>query len=161
MSAKAAAKTKAAPSHPKFSVMITSAIAALKERAGSSRQAIRKYIMANYGVDADQSKGHFGLAVKRMVAKGHLVAVKASFKLSDAAKAGTKKKSKAPKAAAAPAAAAPKKAAPKKKAAAAKPKAAAAKKAPAAKTAAPKKAAAAKKAPASKKAAPKKAAAKK
>jgi histone H1/5 len=33
--------------HPKYSEMVGKAISALKERGGSSRQAILKYIMAN------------------------------------------------------------------------------------------------------------------
>ena len=36
--------------HPTFAVMIAAAIAELKERKGSSRQAIEKYIAANYKV---------------------------------------------------------------------------------------------------------------
>jgi histone H1/5 len=35
---------------PKYSEMVGKAIAALKERGGSSRQAILKYIMANFNV---------------------------------------------------------------------------------------------------------------
>merc|ERR1712154_502290 len=48
---KAAAKPKAPAAHPKYSVMIAAAITALKERTGCSRQAILKYICANYKVD--------------------------------------------------------------------------------------------------------------
>jgi histone H1/5 len=52
--AKVAPKKKAAPKkpaeHPKYSEMVVAAIAALKERKGSSRQAILKYIQANYKV---------------------------------------------------------------------------------------------------------------
>ena len=40
-----------ASQHPKYSVMIESAIKALKERNGSSRQAILKYVTANYALD--------------------------------------------------------------------------------------------------------------
>jgi histone H1/5 len=36
--------------HPKYSEMVGKAIAALKERGWSSRQAILKYIMANFNV---------------------------------------------------------------------------------------------------------------
>merc|ERR1711902_121839 len=49
--AKKASKPKAPAAHPKYSVMIAAAITALKDRTGSSRQAILKYICANYKVD--------------------------------------------------------------------------------------------------------------
>ena len=42
---KVAAKPKKPTAHPKDSEMVGKAIAALKERGGSSRQAILKYIM--------------------------------------------------------------------------------------------------------------------
>lgn len=41
-------KPKTAPSHPTYSSMISKAIAELKERGGSSRSAILKYILAHY-----------------------------------------------------------------------------------------------------------------
>ena len=44
-------KQKAAPTHPTTSVLGTTAIKALKERGGSSLQAIKKYIGANYKVN--------------------------------------------------------------------------------------------------------------
>lgn len=144
--AKKAEKKKAAPKkpadHPKYTEMIATAIGALKERSGSSRQAILKYITANYKV-GDSANTHLKLALKRSVAGGALKQVKGagasgSFKLAE--------KPKAPK----------KKPAAKKPAAKKTPKKAAAKK-PAAKKAAkktPKKAA---KKPAAKKATPKKA----
>jgi histone H1/5 len=50
---KVAAKPKKPAAHPKYSEMVGKAIAALKERGGSSRQAILKYIMANSVYDAD------------------------------------------------------------------------------------------------------------
>jgi hypothetical protein len=43
---KVAAKPKKPAAHPKYSEMVGKAIAALKERGGSSRQTILKYIMA-------------------------------------------------------------------------------------------------------------------
>lgn len=69
-------KTKKAASkkpadHPKYSDMIVAAIGALKERTGSSRQAIVKYIQANYKV-GDNAGAHTKLALKRMVAAGVL-----------------------------------------------------------------------------------------
>ena len=152
---KAAAKKPA--DHPKYSEMIAAAIGALKERSGSSRQAIVKYIGANYKV-GDSAGTHVKLALKRGVAGGALKQVKGtgasgSFKLTEKPKAPKKKpaakKPAAKKAAKKPAAkkpAAAKKATPKKKKAAKK---ATPKKA--AKKATPKKKPAAKK-PAAKKA---------
>lgn len=75
-SASPAKKTKkAAPKkpadHPKYIDMIVAAIAALKERTGSSRQAIVKYIKANYKV-GDSCDTHVKLALKRGVASGAL-----------------------------------------------------------------------------------------
>ncbi|KAJ7381999.1 Histone H1.0 [Desmophyllum pertusum] len=158
--AKAPAKKKAAPKkpadHPTYKEMIAAAIAALKERGGSSRQAIKKYILANNKVDANSVDTHLRMALKRGVANGTLLSTKGvgasgSFKLPK-----VEKKAKKPA----------KPAAKKKPAAAAKPKKPAAKKAakkPAAKKAAKKPAAkkAAAKKPAAKKPAAKKPAAKK
>ena len=46
----AAKKPRAKAEHPTFAVMIAAAITSMKERKGSSRQAIEKYICANYKV---------------------------------------------------------------------------------------------------------------
>ena len=134
--------------HPPYADMIIAAILALKERNGSSRQAIEKYIKANYKVG--EVGPHLKMALKRGVTSGKFVHTKGvgasgSFKV-----AKEEKKEKKPK----------KKPAAKKSAA--KPKKPAAKKAakkPAAKKTA-KKPAAVKK-PATKKPAVKKPAAKK
>jgi hypothetical protein len=58
---KTAAKPKKPSAHPKYSEMVGKAISALKERGGSSRQAILKYIMANFNVgkDAKSVNAHF------------------------------------------------------------------------------------------------------
>ena len=45
---------KAKPTHPKTSEMVNGALAGLKERSGSSLQAIKKYIGAHYSVDAEK-----------------------------------------------------------------------------------------------------------
>merc|ERR1711872_955241 len=66
--------------HPKYSVMIAAAITALKSRTGSSRQAILKYIVANYKVDAAKAAVQVRLALKRGVAKGALKMARASGK---------------------------------------------------------------------------------
>merc|ERR1711936_766327 len=66
------AKAKTAPSHPTYSVMITAAVGASKDRTGSSRQAILKYICANYKVDDKKAATQTRLALKRMTAGGEL-----------------------------------------------------------------------------------------
>ena len=125
---------KAAPKkvadHPKYVDMIAAAIESLKERSGSSRQAIVKYVSANYKV-GDSANTHVKLALKRGVTSGVLKQVKGagasgSFKLAEKPKKVVKKKPAAKKAAKKPAA---KKATPKKKPAAKKPAAKKAKKA--------------------------------
>ncbi|CAC5367013.1 H1_5 [Mytilus coruscus] len=164
---KAAAKPKKPSTHPKYSEMIGKAIAALKERGGSSRQAILKYIMANFNVgkDAKSVNAHLKLALRAGVKNNSLKQSKGtgasgSFRIGETKQA--KKKPAKTKKAVKPKAAKPKKTKSthkKKKAAkkpagekkAAKPKA----KKPAAKKAAkPKKVA---KSPAKKKAAKSKA----
>lgn len=133
------------PTHPPTSEMVTKAISDLKEKGGSSLQAIKKYIAANYKVDADRVAPFVRKYLKAAVEKGALVRTKGkgkgatgSFKLEAKNKPAAAKKETAPKAkktgvkagrvekkkpAAKKAAAAPKKA---KAAAAKKPKAAAA-----------------------------------
>ena len=79
--------------HPTYLEMIITSIAALKERKGSSRQAILKHIVANYKVK-DNASTHVKQALKRGVASGALKQVKGtgasgSFKLAD--KIGKKK----------------------------------------------------------------------
>merc|ERR1719419_866908 len=159
------AKTPAA--HPTYSVMIADSIKALKDRTGSSRQAILKYICANYKVDAAKAAVHVRTALKKGVAAETLKMAAAAgkkgagcYKLGEKAKEVKKPKvakvkkpvAKKPKAAKKPTA---KKAeggkAAEKKTAAKKPAA----KKPAAAKASPKKTAAAKK-PATKKPATKK-----
>jgi histone H1/5 len=100
--------------------MIKEAIAALKERTGSSSVAIAKYIEEKHGKTLPPNfKKMLSVQLRGSAAKGKLVKVKASYKLSDAAK----KDSPKAKAAVKPAkdAAKPKKdaAKPKKKAVAA------------------------------------------
>ena len=96
--AKKAEKAKSKPKpaeHPKYSDMIAAAIVALKERSGSSRQAILKYISANYKV-GDHAGTHLKLALKRGVTSGALKQVKGtgasgSFKVADKPKVAKKK----------------------------------------------------------------------
>ena len=47
-------KPRVKPAHPPTSEMVNSAINDLKERTGSSLQAIKKYISANYKIDSDK-----------------------------------------------------------------------------------------------------------
>ena len=156
---KVASKARVAPSHPTFAVMITQAITALKERTGSSRQAILKYVCANNKVDANIAQAYVNKTLKKMFEANILLAGGAvgrkgagSYKLAVKQKTAVVKKKVAAKK---PAVKKTGKKSAAKKAAAKKP---AAKKA-AAKKPAVKKAAAKK--PAAKKPAVKKAAAKK
>ena len=49
-------KAKVVAVHPKFNEMVVSAISSLKERKGSSRAAILKYISANYKLGTNDKK---------------------------------------------------------------------------------------------------------
>jgi len=162
-------KKKAAPKkpadHPKYIEMVIAAITALKDRKGSSRQAIVKYIKANYKV-GDNADVHIKMALKRGVVAGGLAQPKgtgASGSFKVVKKDEPKKKPVAKKPAAKkPAAKKPaaKKSTPKKKAAVKKTtKSTPKKKTPAKKATSAKKAAVKK--PAAKKPAAKKPAAKK
>merc|ERR1712038_1001367 len=77
---KKVAKPKAPAAHPKYSVMIAAAITALKDRTGSSRQAILKNICANYKVDAAKAGQHLRMALKAGIKKGTLKMAKESGK---------------------------------------------------------------------------------
>merc|ERR1712021_313841 len=106
MSAAAPAKkaVKAPAAHPKYSVMIATAITTLKDRTGSSRQAILKSIVANNKVDAAKAAVQVRLALKRGVAKGALKMARASgkgagsYKVVKVEKPKKVKKAKKPKA---------------------------------------------------------------
>ena len=95
------AKAKAKPSeHPKYIDMAVAAVTALKERSGSSRQAILKYINANYKV-SDSANTHLKGALKRGVAAGTLKQVKGagasgSFKVAEKPKPAKKAVAKKP-----------------------------------------------------------------
>lgn len=115
---KKASKPKAPSAHPKYSEMIAAAVKALKERNGSSRQAILKYITANYKLGQNQNSiaSHLKQALKKGVSSGQLKQSKGtgaagSFKMGEDAKKNAKKAAK-PKAAK-PKAKSPKKAAKK------------------------------------------------
>ena len=151
--AKKAAKPKKPALHPKTSVMVAAAIAALKDRKGSSLAAIKKYIAANYKVDIVKLAPFVKQAIKKGVEKKTIVQVKGkgaagSFKLGKVEKPKKKKAPKKKK---------PKKPKKAKKPKAKKPKVKKAKKPAAKKAKSPKKAAKPKaKKPAAKKPAAKK-----
>lgn len=115
-------KPKTKPNHPPTSEMVQSAIKALKERGGSSLQAIKKYISATYKIDADKLSPFIKKYLKGAVTSGQLVQTKGkgasgSFKISAALKPKAPKKSGGdkPKAAASSKKATPKKASGDKK----------------------------------------------
>jgi len=110
--------SKAPANHPPYQSMTKNAIKTMKEMKGSSRQAILKFLMANYQVGGDAIKinAHLKMALKRMVKSGDLKQLKGTgasgrFRLGDKAKksgegkprkrtakkTGKAKKSRAPK----------------------------------------------------------------
>ena len=83
--------------------MIIAAITNLKEKNGSSTQAIKKYIVANYNVDMDKTAPFIRKALKSGVEKKKLTQTKGTgasgkFKINnDSAKADAKKAKEAEK----------------------------------------------------------------
>uniref|UniRef100_A0AAA9SV20 Histone H1.0 n=1 Tax=Bos taurus TaxID=9913 RepID=A0AAA9SV20_BOVIN len=72
--------------HPKYSDMIVAAIQAEKNRAGSSRQSIQKYIKSHYKV-GENADSQIKLSIKRLVTTGVLkqtkgVGASGSFRLA-------------------------------------------------------------------------------
>lgn len=96
-------KPKTVPTHPPVAQMVKTAIGSLKERNGSSLQAIKKYIAANYKVDIDRLSPFIRKHLKSAVTKGVLIQSKGkgasgSFKLKkDADKEKAAKVAKKPK----------------------------------------------------------------
>merc|ERR1712240_552461 len=78
--AKKAAKPKVAAAHPPYAAMIKTAIKALADKKGSSRQAILKYIVANNKVDAAKAAVRVRLSLKKMLAAKKLVSAAAAGK---------------------------------------------------------------------------------
>ena len=101
--AKKVAKPKAAKkaaSHPPFGEMVAKAIVALADKKGSSKIAIKKYILANFKVeDNKKSNTSLNLALKKGVAGGKLVTAKGHAGTFKAAKVEKPKKAvkKSPK----------------------------------------------------------------
>ncbi|KAI3855395.1 hypothetical protein MKX03_025353 [Papaver bracteatum] len=84
------------PSHPTYYQMIKEAILALKERSGSSPIAIAKYMEEKHSkILPENYKKLLAVQLKKCVASEKLIKVKASFKLSDAAKKEVKAAPKA------------------------------------------------------------------
>merc|ERR1711874_584207 len=100
-----AKKPAVKPAHPPYQAMITEAIKALKEKGGSSRKAILKYIVANNKI-ADEAKAQVRvkLAVRKLVTakkilpvlKKGKVAVNGSYKLAKEDRPKKVKKAKKP-----------------------------------------------------------------
>lgn len=77
-------------SHPSTAVMVNTAIQNLKERGGSSLQAIKKYISATYKIDGEKFAPFIRKYLKASVISGALVQTKGkgasgSFKLASTA----------------------------------------------------------------------------
>ncbi len=95
-------KPAAPPAHPKYAEMIAEALKTLKERGGSSRQAVLKYIMGHFKVgDENQVNSHLKMALKAGVKNGSLKQAKGtgasgSFRLGEVKKAPKPKKVKTP-----------------------------------------------------------------
>ena len=100
MTATGEKKAKKPATHPPAAAMVSTAISELKDRNGSSVQAIKKYIAANFDVDIDKQSPFIKRALRDGVAKGKLIQSKGkgasgSFKLNvKAAKAEAAVKAK-------------------------------------------------------------------
>jgi 3-oxoacyl-ACP reductase-like protein len=73
---KSTKKPRTKPVHPRTSEMVANAIKSLKERGGSSLQAIKKYIAANYKVDSEKLSPFIKKYLKTAVTSGELVQAK-------------------------------------------------------------------------------------
>ena len=71
-------KAKVVAVHPKYNDMVVAAITSLKERSGSSRSAILKYLAANYKLGNDDKKinVHLKICLRNGVSNGLLKQVK-------------------------------------------------------------------------------------
>merc|ERR1711878_140217 len=77
---KVASKPKVAAAHPPYAAMIKAAIKALGDKKGSSRQAILKYVCANYKVDAAKAASRVRISLKKLVDSKAIVATAAAGK---------------------------------------------------------------------------------
>ena len=78
--------SSAAAAHPKTYDMVLSAVTTLKERKGSSLQAIKKFISAQYKIDSSKIAVYIRRALRKAVDDGSLIQTKGtgatgSFKL--------------------------------------------------------------------------------
>ncbi|KAE9460705.1 hypothetical protein C3L33_07433, partial [Rhododendron williamsianum] len=78
---KKASKPRNPPLHPPYVEMVTDAIATLKEKSGSSQYAITKFIEEKQKQLPPNFKKLLLFHLKKLVASGKIVKVKASFKL--------------------------------------------------------------------------------
>merc|ERR1712224_724158 len=74
-------KKAAAALHPPYEQMVKAALVALKDRTGSSAQAIAKYMKANFKGLPDNMPKQLSKCLKRCVENEKLKKVKASYKL--------------------------------------------------------------------------------
>ena len=77
---KKAAKPQIPTAHPPYASMVTAAITSVKERTGSSRQSILKYVVANYEVDTTKAGSRVTKALKKMIAGKSVVSAAAAGK---------------------------------------------------------------------------------
>ncbi len=98
---KKASKPKKPSNHPKYCDMIKEAISNLKERGGSSRQAILKYIVKHFNVGKDEKvvNQHLKMALRAGAKNGSLKQAKGtgasgSFRLGETKVKKEKKPSK-------------------------------------------------------------------
>lgn len=80
-------KPRKKSTHPRTAEMVTTAIKTLKERGGSSLQAIKKYISTTYKIDVEKQAPFIKKYLKSAVSNGGLIQTKGkgaagSFKLS-------------------------------------------------------------------------------
>ena len=66
--------------HPTYFDMIAAALTSMKDRRGSSRQAVRKYILENYKVDSVKMTVPLRLSLRNGLAKGKLCYARKSGK---------------------------------------------------------------------------------
>ncbi|KAE9414387.1 hypothetical protein Angca_002795 [Angiostrongylus cantonensis] len=71
---------KKAPSHPTYSAMIRKAVSELKDKSGSSKAAILKFMLSHYklGDNVTKINSQLRIALKKAVVKGELKQVKGS-----------------------------------------------------------------------------------
>ena len=90
---KKVAKPKKPAAHPAYAEMIAKAIVGIADKKGSSKAAIKKYILANFKVeDNKMANTNLNLALKKGVAGGKLITAKGHAGTFKAAKVEKPKK---------------------------------------------------------------------